>query len=179
MQGQTGRKKAPTIHKAVGRNLKRLRERAGLTQVQLAERTKDYVGGEGWSKQVISFIERGERQLDAEDLLIVAAALGAPAWQLLVPNTVPGEEIRLPNRERIDQGDWLRWAVGMGEALPANELIASKFEALASLLASTQAALAEVAQSVRVETTRDETVYRTTGMDVGEEEIESEEGVQR
>lgn len=64
------------IYGQVGRRLRALRKRAGLTQAQLAERagiTPDYLGR----------IERGQGAVTLETLDRIASALGVPLRQLL------------------------------------------------------------------------------------------------
>lgn len=57
-------------------NLKQLREQAGLTQIQLAERI-------GCDQSVISRIESGQRALTLDRLKSIAKALQIPLAQLL------------------------------------------------------------------------------------------------
>ena len=57
-------------------NLKQVREQAGLTQIQLAERI-------GCDQSVISRIESGQRALTLDRLKSIAKALGVPLAQLL------------------------------------------------------------------------------------------------
>jgi transcriptional regulator with XRE-family HTH domain len=119
-----------TIHEAVGRNVKRIREAAGLTQQQLGEAVAPYAkDGAPWSNQVISFIERGARQLDAEDLLILSAALDVPAWTLLAPDGAGDEAVTFPSGKTLDLESWARWTIGA--YLPANARIAGDLENIA------------------------------------------------
>ena len=61
---------------AVGRNLRRLRERAGLTQDALAERLHV-------TRQAVSSWETGRNQPDIETLTALAEALGADVRELI------------------------------------------------------------------------------------------------
>lgn len=72
-------------HEALGRAVRALRERAGLSQEQLAARCglhRTYVGG----------IERGERNVSFSNLLRLASALGVRSSRLLAD----AEERRVP-----------------------------------------------------------------------------------
>lgn len=57
-------------HKAVGDALTAARERAGLTQAELAARLRK-------PQSFISNYERGQRRIDALELIRIAQALGA------------------------------------------------------------------------------------------------------
>lgn len=60
----------------IGRNCKRLRQRAGLTQEELAERLHV-------TRQAVSAWETEKNRLDAETLVTLAEALGADVQELL------------------------------------------------------------------------------------------------
>ncbi len=60
----------------LGRRIRALRERRGLTQEDFAARC-------GISVSFASLLERGERSPSHETLVQVAAALGLPLWELL------------------------------------------------------------------------------------------------
>jgi transcriptional regulator with XRE-family HTH domain len=64
------------MRKLVGRNVRRLRLAAGMTQEQYAERS-------GFSQQYISDLERGRRNPTVVSLLELAAPLGASPAQLI------------------------------------------------------------------------------------------------
>ena len=66
------------IRKLVGRNLKRFREEAGLSQEALAFEC-------GLHRTYVSGVERGVRNPTVEVLEKLAEPLGIPAWRLLVP----------------------------------------------------------------------------------------------
>jgi len=62
----------------VGRNVKRFRQREGLTQEQFAEVS-------GFSQQYISSLERGRRNPTVVTLYELAAALGVSHMELVRP----------------------------------------------------------------------------------------------
>ena len=62
----------------VGQNVRRLRERSGLTQEQFAERS-------GFSQQYISGLECGRRNPTVVTLYELAQALGVPHVELVRP----------------------------------------------------------------------------------------------
>jgi transcriptional regulator with XRE-family HTH domain len=62
----------------VGRNVKRFRQRKGLTQEQFAEVS-------GFSQQYISSLERGRRNPTVVTLYELAAALGVSHMELVKP----------------------------------------------------------------------------------------------
>jgi transcriptional regulator with XRE-family HTH domain len=64
------------MRKLVGRNVRRLRLAAGMTQEQYAERS-------GFSQQYISDLERGRRNPTVVSLLELAAPLGASPAELI------------------------------------------------------------------------------------------------
>jgi transcriptional regulator with XRE-family HTH domain len=64
------------MRKLVGRNVRRLRLAAGMTQEEYAERS-------GFSQQYISDLERGRRNPTVVSLLELAAPLGASPAQLI------------------------------------------------------------------------------------------------
>lgn len=66
------------MRKIVGENVKKARERAGLTQEDLAERS-------GFSQQYLSGLERGKRNPTIVTLFEVAQALGISHVRLVEP----------------------------------------------------------------------------------------------
>lgn len=66
------------MRKLVGRNVKRLRQKKGLTQEQFAEVS-------GFSQQYISSLERGQRNPTVVTLYELATALGVNHMELLRP----------------------------------------------------------------------------------------------
>jgi transcriptional regulator with XRE-family HTH domain len=66
------------MRKLVGRNIKRIRQRNGLTQEQFAEMS-------GFSQQYISGLERGHRNPTIVTLYELATALGVSHVDLVRP----------------------------------------------------------------------------------------------
>jgi transcriptional regulator with XRE-family HTH domain len=67
------------MRKLVGRNAARLRQAAGLTQEQLAERS-------GFSQQYISKLEQGRRNPTIVSLYELATGLGASPVDMVRPD---------------------------------------------------------------------------------------------
>ena len=67
------------MRKLVGRNVRRLRLAAGMTQEQYAEKS-------GFSQQYISDLERGRRNPTIVSLFELAQALRATPTDLLIDN---------------------------------------------------------------------------------------------
>ena len=79
----------------IGRNCKRLRQRAGLTQEELAERLHV-------TRQAVSAWETEKNRLDAETLVVLAEALGADVQELLYgPGVVQAPFARYQRRYRV------------------------------------------------------------------------------
>lgn len=66
------------MRKLVGRNVRAIRDRRGMTQEKLAEVS-------GFSQQYISDLERGRRNPTIVSLYELAQALGATPVELLTP----------------------------------------------------------------------------------------------
>jgi transcriptional regulator with XRE-family HTH domain len=62
----------------VGQNVKRIRQKAGLTQEQFAEKS-------GFSQQYLSTLERGRRNPSIVTLYELASALGVSHMELVRP----------------------------------------------------------------------------------------------
>jgi Zn-dependent peptidase ImmA (M78 family)/transcriptional regulator with XRE-family HTH domain len=75
----------------LGRRIARARERAGLTQAQLAEAV-------GLSQSAISRIESGERSVDSLELAAIAQRLGVSILDLLEERPLPNELLVLAGR---------------------------------------------------------------------------------
>jgi len=67
------------MRKLVGRNFARIRQRKGLTQEQVEERS-------GFSQQYLSGLERGRRNPTVVTLLELARALGVSHMELVKPD---------------------------------------------------------------------------------------------
>lgn len=79
----------------IGRNCKRLRQRAGMTQEDLAERLHV-------TRQAVSAWETEKNRLDAETLVVLAEALGADVQELLYgPGAVQAPFARYQRRYRV------------------------------------------------------------------------------
>jgi transcriptional regulator with XRE-family HTH domain len=70
------------MRQLIGRNVKRLRQRKGLTQEQFAEVS-------GFSQQYISSLERGRRNPTVVTLYELATALGVSHMELIRPRKRP------------------------------------------------------------------------------------------
>lgn len=79
----------------IGRNCRRLRQRAGLTQEELAERLHV-------TRQAVSAWETEKNRLDAETLVVLAEALGADVQELLYgPGVVQAPFARYQRRYMV------------------------------------------------------------------------------
>lgn len=79
----------------IGRNCKRLRQRAGMTQEDLAQRLHV-------TRQAVSAWETEKNRLDAETLVVLAEALGADVQELLYgPGVVQAPFTRYQRRYRV------------------------------------------------------------------------------
>jgi uncharacterized protein len=91
----------------VGQQIAEARERAGLTQSQLAERA-------GTAQSAISAYEAGRKVPSADTFVRLLAAAGA---RLAV---IEGEPVRTPSlAERRSRGQILEQVIELAEALPA------------------------------------------------------------
>mgnify|MGYP001550970044 CR=1 FL=1 len=64
---------------AVGRNIRRLRKRAGITQGELSQR----LAVSPVNATAIGDVERGDRRVDVDELMAFAHALDVPVTELL------------------------------------------------------------------------------------------------
>jgi len=103
-------RKAPrTVDELFGERLKHFREKAGLSQEQLAQRV--VVHGGAIHQTTIMRTEKGERRATLNEFLLFAAALNVPPPLLLIPL---GDQRRVaitPNSE-IHPHLALKWFVG-------------------------------------------------------------------
>ena len=88
----------------VGRNIRTLRTRAGLTQDELAE--KLFV-----SRQTVSNYETGRSQPDVDTLVRLAAALGTDVGTLIYGPAVPAQKKRQLLRCALGTGCLILWGV--------------------------------------------------------------------
>jgi transcriptional regulator with XRE-family HTH domain len=72
---------APTLPLVIGRNVRRLREEAGMRQQELATKAREY--GFEWTGATIAAIETARRGLSSEELLTLPLILGAELAELL------------------------------------------------------------------------------------------------
>lgn len=79
------------MRKLVGRNVRNIRERKGLTQEQLADIS-------GFSQQYISSLENGRRNPTVITLYEVAAALGVDHTELVRPANATRASSRIKRR---------------------------------------------------------------------------------
>jgi transcriptional regulator with XRE-family HTH domain len=70
---------AMTEQERVGARLRALREAAGLSQAQLAQRMHD--AGHPWWQPTVSKVESGQRAVPSDEMRAVSEVLGvAPDW---------------------------------------------------------------------------------------------------
>jgi len=75
------RRQVPTLAKAIGANLRRIRHAEGLRQEDVAQQVRAL--GLAWSRSVIAAIESGGRTLDVGELALLAVAVQRPFMELL------------------------------------------------------------------------------------------------
>jgi transcriptional regulator with XRE-family HTH domain len=120
------------MHRLVGRRVAEARDRRGLSQAELGESMAQLLGeGKAWSNKVVSFVETGQRQLDSSELLIVAACLDVPVYQLLTPR--PDEAVELPSGDLMDSAEVTRHVVGDARTDPRLATVAGRMEVLAEV----------------------------------------------
>ena len=74
---------APVIGPVIRDRIRDLRERSGLDRDELATRAREYGLAEGFTANVVGFLERGRRGLTVEELLAIAQALEVSPLELL------------------------------------------------------------------------------------------------
>lgn len=94
-----------TAGELVARNVRRIRELRDLKQAQLARRL-------GWSKQTLSKLETGARNITVDDLLALALVLHVAPVVLMIPDE-DDEALRVTLGDDPDDPDW---AVGLSSA---------------------------------------------------------------
>lgn len=92
------------LYRAVGRLVRMSRERAGLTQEDLAREV-------GLTRTSITNIERGRQKLVIHALFAIAQAVGAPAVSLLPPSLAQGSsslEVSLADDLPAPEREWVK-----------------------------------------------------------------------
>ncbi|MBO9534099.1 MAG: helix-turn-helix transcriptional regulator [Solirubrobacteraceae bacterium] len=106
----------------IGQEITAARQRAGLTQAELAQRA-------GTAQSAISAYESGRKQPSAEVFLRLLAAAGTR----LAP--VESEPVRAPSRaERARRGRILEQVIELAEALPARHAPVLPYPSLRTLV---------------------------------------------
>lgn len=104
-------KRAPQITDptglAVAANVRRHRERQGLSTYELARRLAD--AGRPMTPAAVGRIERGERRVDVGDLMALAAALDVPPVTLLLPARLRGD-VEITGVGTVSSQQVLRWS---------------------------------------------------------------------
>jgi transcriptional regulator with XRE-family HTH domain len=116
------------VQEVVGRNVARFRRDSGLTQTQLGEAMERYVAN-GWSKQIVSFVERGKRQLDPNELLMLAMCLHKRVYELFMPDE--GDEIKV-GAWHVPVGEVRLAVAGDPNTTPVVVTLAAQLEELAA-----------------------------------------------
>ncbi|TMR95581.1 helix-turn-helix domain-containing protein [Nonomuraea basaltis] len=96
--------------KRVADNVAALRKSLGLDQRQLSERMEAL--GRPMQPSVISKIEKGDRRIDADDLMALALALDVTPNRLLFTGNADDEQIRLTPKAPLEARNAWYWAVG-------------------------------------------------------------------
>ncbi len=98
-------------------NVRRLRERRGMSAADLAAALT--IAGRSMQPGAVGKIERGERRLDADDLVALALALGVHPSALLLPPQAGDEEV--PLTSTTSAPGWAVWQWAHGQApLPSS-----------------------------------------------------------
>lgn len=108
------------LEEAIGLNVARLREAAGLSQAEVGARLGGYLGAP-WSRQAVSAAEKGRRAFTAVELVSLALAFGTSLDQLLLPGALGSREDLLPGDAGFTDREYERVIVGegpRGEASP-------------------------------------------------------------
>jgi transcriptional regulator with XRE-family HTH domain len=92
-------------------NVRRLRERLGLSQAQLARQTANT--SRPLASTAINEIENGARRVDVDDLLALAVALGVNPNALLMPDRVGDDfDVEMSGAGMVNSSRAWRWARG-------------------------------------------------------------------
>lgn len=106
----------------IGQQIAEARERAGLTQAQLAERA-------GTAQSAVSAYEAGRKVPSADTFVRLLAAAGRRI------EVVEGEPVRTPSRaERAARGAILEQVIELAEALPARHAAELRYPRLRDLV---------------------------------------------
>jgi transcriptional regulator with XRE-family HTH domain len=97
---------APTPSEVFVRELQEARQRAHLTQQQLADRLEAL--GSAIDRSTIGKIEAGKRGVSLDELFTFATALGVSPLSLVVPRS--GRQLRIAPGLAVDTADVLQWA---------------------------------------------------------------------
>lgn len=104
-------------------NVRRLRERRGVSQAQLARQTADT--SRPLASTAINEIENGARRVDVDDLLTLAVALGVNPNALLMPDRIGDDlDVAVSGAGRVNSARAWQWARGhapLVENLSINE----------------------------------------------------------
>lgn len=109
--GMTNEQRTPS--EVLRQNIERLRKGRRLTYVELVERLKEL----GHPIPLIGLrrIERGERRVDADDLVALAYVLGVAVVDLLIPGDAPDSQpYDITPEVRVSVGRARKWIGGHG-----------------------------------------------------------------
>ncbi|NUK87131.1 helix-turn-helix domain-containing protein [Streptomyces lunaelactis] len=107
------------LEEAIGRNVARLRETAGLSQAQLGTALAAYLG-KPWSRQAVSAAEKGRRAFTAAELVSLALALKTSLDLLLLPGALGSHGALLPGEAEFTDREYERAIVGESPKGDAN-----------------------------------------------------------
>lgn len=92
-------------------NVRRLRERRGVSQAQLARQTADT--SRPLASTAINEIENGARRVDVDDLLTLAVALGVNPNALLMPDRIGDDlDVEVSGAAPVNSARAWQWARG-------------------------------------------------------------------
>ncbi|MCB0935578.1 MAG: helix-turn-helix transcriptional regulator [Mycobacterium sp.] len=91
-------------------NIRRLREASNLGYAELARRVKS--AGRGIPELGLRRIEEGERRVDVDDLMALAAALEVSPIALLMPSTTHGDETTATAVGEVTAHRFWNWLTG-------------------------------------------------------------------
>jgi transcriptional regulator with XRE-family HTH domain len=98
------------------RNIERLRTKLGVSQRRLAVRLTEM--GRPMPGTALSKIERGERRVDVDDLVVIAVALGVSPSTLLLPEVGDDREVEVTGAGTVTAKAAWDWADGIRPLLP-------------------------------------------------------------